>query len=46
MPSGVLSNEDISGVEALDRPIGHFNLGYTLQMHDILDAGSVVVVVY
>jgi len=46
MPGCVLSNEDISGAEALDRRVGNFNLGYSLQMHDILDAGSVVVVVY
>ena len=39
-------DEYIAGIEAFYRPIGYFNLGDALQVHDVLDAGSVVEVVY
>ena len=33
-------------MEAFYGSVGHFNLGDTFQVHDVLDTGSVVVVVY
>ena len=37
MPCSVLCDENITGIEAFNRPICDFDLGDTFQVHDILD---------
>ena len=46
MAGGVLSNEHIAGVEAFYGPVGYFNLRDTGQVYNVLNAGSIVEVVY
>jgi hypothetical protein len=46
MSGGVLSDEHIAGMEALYRSVGYFNLGDPRQMYNVLNAGSIVVVVH
>ncbi len=46
MSGGVLSDEHIPGMEAFYCPVGYFNLGDSRQVCNVLDAGSIVEVVY
>jgi len=46
MSGGVLGDEHITRMETFYRPVGDFNLGDSRQMYDVLNAGSIVVVVH
>jgi len=46
MSRGVLGDEHIAGMEAFYRPVGHFNLGDSREVYNVLDAGRIVEVVY
>ena len=46
MSGGVLSDEHIAWVKAFYCPIGYFNLRDSRQVCNVLNAGSIVEVVY
>ena len=46
MSGGVLSDEHIAGMEAFYCPVSYFNIGDSRQVYNVLNAGSIVEVVY
>jgi hypothetical protein len=46
MSGGILSDEHIAGMEAFYGPAGYFNLGDSSQVYNVLNARSIVEVVY
>jgi len=46
MSGGVLSDEQIAGMESFYCPVGYFNFGDSRQVYNVLNAGSIVEVVY
>ena len=46
MSGGVLSDEHIAGMEAFYCPVGHFDFRDSCKVCNVLNAGSVVEVVY